>query len=54
MANWNHHYRLEERRKVKSSAYYERKKAARRQLTHAQKSAAVNEKTKSQLAEYGY
>ncbi|KAL5357969.1 pyridoxal phosphate-dependent transferase [Aspergillus floccosus] len=46
--------RLEERRKVKSSAYYERKKAARRQLVHAQKSAGVNEKTKSQLAEYGF
>ncbi|KAL2866703.1 60S ribosomal protein uL13 [Aspergillus lucknowensis] len=46
--------RLEERRKVKSSAYYERKKAARRQLAHAQKSASVNETTKSQLAEYGY
>ncbi|RHZ49108.1 60S ribosomal protein uL13 [Aspergillus thermomutatus] len=46
--------RLEERRKVKSSAYYERKKAARRQLVSAQKSAGVDEKTKSQLAEYGY
>ncbi|KAL4911532.1 hypothetical protein BDW74DRAFT_184823 [Aspergillus multicolor] len=33
--------RLEERRKVKSSAYYERKKAARRQLAHAQKSATA-------------
>ncbi|RAH55037.1 AMP dependent synthetase and ligase [Aspergillus piperis CBS 112811] len=33
--------RLEERRKVKSSAYYERKKAARRQLVHAQKSAGA-------------
>ncbi|KAL4787665.1 AMP dependent synthetase and ligase [Aspergillus varians] len=43
--------RLEERRKVKSSAYYERKKAARRQLAHAHKSASVDEKTKSQLAE---
>jgi large subunit ribosomal protein L13Ae len=47
-------FRLEERRKVKSSAYYERKKAARRQLVHAHKSASVDEKTKSQLAEYGY
>ncbi|OJJ89684.1 60S ribosomal protein uL13 [Aspergillus glaucus CBS 516.65] len=46
--------RLEERRKVKSSAYYERKKAARRQLVSSQKSAAVNDKTKSQLAEYGF
>lgn len=48
------YYRLEERRKVKSSAYYERKKAARRQLTQAQKSAGVDEKTKSQLTQYGY
>ncbi|KAF7128547.1 hypothetical protein CNMCM5793_003335 [Aspergillus hiratsukae] len=46
--------RLEERRKVKSSAYYERKKAARRQLVQAQKTASVDEKTKSQLAEYGF
>jgi len=46
--------RLEERRKVKGSAYYERKKAARRQLADAQKSAKVDEKTKTQLAEYGY
>lgn len=46
--------RLEERRKVKSAAYYERKKATRRQLAQAQKTAAVNPKTKTQLAEYGY
>ncbi|KAK5018566.1 60S ribosomal protein L16A [Cryomyces antarcticus] len=46
--------RLEERRKVKGAAYYERKKAARRQLADAQKSASVDEKTKTQLAEYGY
>ncbi|KAL2352120.1 AMP dependent synthetase and ligase [Cryomyces antarcticus] len=32
--------RLEERRKVKGAAYYERKKAARRQLADAQKSAS--------------
>ncbi|PIG79372.1 AMP-binding domain protein [Aspergillus arachidicola] len=43
--------RLEERRKVKSSAYYERKKAARRQLVQAQKSAGVSDQTKSQLAQ---
>ncbi|KAL4965154.1 putative AMP-binding domain protein [Aspergillus stella-maris] len=43
--------RLEERRKVKSSAYYERKKAARRQLAHAQKSANVDANTKTQLAD---
>lgn len=47
-------YRLEERRKVKGAAYYERKKAARRQLAEAQKTAKVDEKTKSQLAEYGF
>lgn len=46
--------RLEERRKVKGAAYYERKKAARRQLSEAQKNANVDEKTKAQLAEFGY
>ena len=46
--------RLEERRKVKGSAYYERKKAARRQLAEAQKSAKVDNKTKEQLAALGY
>ncbi|CAI7589164.1 unnamed protein product [Penicillium pancosmium] len=46
--------RLEERRKVKSKAYYERKKAARRSLAKAEQSANVDSKTKSQLAEYGY
>ena len=46
--------RLEERRKVKGAAYHERKKAARRQLAQAQRSAPVNQKTKAQLAEYGY
>jgi large subunit ribosomal protein L13Ae len=54
LANKAFYNRLEERRKVKSSAYYERKKAARRQLAHAQKSASVPENTKSQLAEYGF
>ena len=46
--------RLEERRKVKGAAYYERKKAARRQLSEAQKNAKVDDKTKAQLAEFGY
>jgi len=46
--------RLEERRKVKSAAYYARKKTARKQLADAQKSATVDEKTKKQLAELGY
>jgi large subunit ribosomal protein L13Ae len=47
-------YRLEERRKVKGAAYYARKKAARKHLSDAQKSATVDEKTKKQLAEFGY
>jgi large subunit ribosomal protein L13Ae len=47
-------YRLEERRKVKGAAYYERKKAARRNLAEAQKTAKVDGKVKEQLAEYGY
>jgi hypothetical protein len=46
--------RLEERRKVKGAAYYERKKAARRQLSEAQTDAKVDEKTRAQLTEYGY
>ena len=48
------HYRLEERRKVKSHAYYERKKVVRRQLGEAQKKASVDDKVKKQLAQYGY
>ncbi|CAG7950018.1 unnamed protein product [Penicillium nalgiovense] len=46
--------RLEERRKVKSKAYYERKKAARRVLAKAEQGANVDSKTKTQLAQYGY
>jgi len=46
--------RLEERRKVKGHAYYEKKKALRRQLSDAQKSAKVDEKTKTQLTELGF
>jgi len=46
--------RLEERRKVKGAAYYERKKAARKQIVAAQKNASVDSKTKEQLAQYGY
>ena len=52
--NVNGIFRLEERRKVKGAAYYERKKAVRRQLAEAQKNATVDKKTQSQLAEYGY
>lgn len=47
-------FRLEERRKVKGAAYYERKKAAKRQLVLAQRDAKIDEKTKAQLADYGY
>ena len=47
-------YRLEERRKVKSAAYYERKKAVRRQLAEAQRNAKSDNKVKKQLAQYGY
>jgi large subunit ribosomal protein L13Ae len=50
----NNANRLEERRKVKGAAYYARKKAARRQLAEAQKSAKVNEETKKQLTAFGY
>ena len=50
----NIYIRLEERRKVKGAAYYERKKAARRQLAEAKKTANVDDKVKSKLAEYGY
>jgi len=46
--------RLEERRKVKSAAYYERKRTARKQLVEAKKNAGMDEKTKSALAELGY
>ena len=50
----NNDSRLEERRKVKGQAYYERKKAARRNLAEAKKTAKVDDKVKKQLAEYGY
>lgn len=46
--------RLEERRKVKGQAYYERKKSARKLLVDAKKSANIDSKTKEQLEEYGY
>jgi large subunit ribosomal protein L13Ae len=47
-------HRLEERRKAKSAAYYERKKKTRQQIGQAAKAAKVDSKTKSQLEEYGY
>ncbi|KAH8815924.1 60S ribosomal protein L16 [Xylogone sp. PMI_703] len=46
--------RLEERRKVKSAAYYQRKKVARKQLSDAKAGAKVDDNVKKQLAEYGY
>merc|ERR1712071_234033 len=46
--------RLEERRKVKGAAYYERKKAARRQLGEAKKTATVDSKTQEHLTSLGY
>ena len=46
--------RLEERRKIKGAAYYERKKNARKHLAQSKKDASVDQKTKDQLASYGY
>jgi large subunit ribosomal protein L13Ae len=46
--------RLEERRKVKGQAYYERKKAMRKMLVDAKKNASVDSKVQKQLEEYGY
>ncbi|KAK8054713.1 60S ribosomal protein L16 [Apiospora phragmitis] len=46
--------RLEERRKAKSAAYYERKKLAQRQLSEAKKNAKVDDKTAEALTNYGY
>lgn len=47
-------HRLEERRKAKGAAYYERKKLALRQLSEAKKSAKVDTKTAKALESYGY
>lgn len=44
--------RLEERRKVKGQAYYEKKKAARKNLVEAQ--SKVSSDVQSKLAELGY
>ncbi|KAH9827457.1 AMP dependent synthetase and ligase [Teratosphaeria destructans] len=44
--------RLEERRKVKGQAYYEKKRAARKLLADAQSSAKIDDKTKQQLEQY--
>lgn len=45
---------LEERRKAKGAAYYERKKVAARQLSDAKKNASVKKETAKALAAYGY
>lgn len=47
-------HRLEERRKAKSAAYYERKKVAQRQLVDARKNAKVDNKTSQALESLGY
>lgn len=44
--------RLEERRKVKGAAYYQRKKEQNRALLSAK--AKVDDETKKELAKYGY
>ena len=46
--------RLEERRKAKGAAYYERKKLAARQLSEAKKTAKVDTKTAQALEAFGY
>ncbi|TPX12866.1 uncharacterized protein E0L32_006746 [Thyridium curvatum] len=46
--------RLEERRKAKGAAYYERKKLAARQLSEAKKNAKVDQKTAKALESLGY
>lgn len=46
--------RLEERRKAKSAAYYERKKEHLKQRDQAKEKAKIPEDTKKQLAAYGY
>lgn len=46
--------RLEDRRKAKSAAYYERKKVAQRQLTEAKKTAKVDDNTAKALESLGY
>ena len=46
--------RLEERRKAKASAYYERKKVAQKQLADSKKRAKVDKKTTKALQAYGY
>ncbi|OAA48816.1 Ribosomal protein L13 [Cordyceps fumosorosea ARSEF 2679] len=46
--------RLEERRKAKGAAYYERKRVAARQISDAKKSAAAKSQASKKLAALGY
>lgn len=46
--------RLEERRKVKGQAYYEKKRAARKSLAEAKEKAAIPDNVKQQLESFGY
>ncbi|CAI4212857.1 unnamed protein product [Parascedosporium putredinis] len=46
--------RLEDRRKAKAAAYYERKKLAQKQLTEAKKGAKVDAKTVKALEAFGH
>jgi large subunit ribosomal protein L13Ae len=46
--------RLEDRRKAKAAAYYERKKIAARQLSDAKKNAGTKTETTKALASLGY
>lgn len=50
----NRQRRLEERRKAKGAAYYERKKVAARQLSDAKKNASTKTETAKALTAYGY
>lgn len=50
----NRTHRLEEKRKVKSAAYYEKKKNASRNLVKAKKDAKVSKGLREELAKYGY
>ena len=46
--------RLEEKRKAKSTEYYSRKKAIKKQLAQGTRDAKVDDKTRNELAKYGY
>lgn len=52
--NTDHGNRLEERRKAKAGAYYERKKLVARQRSESKKTANVDKKTAETLQAYGY